>query len=488
MELLKEKPLPHSWRRLFYPLAAAGALYALFAYKVDMDDFFITMRYAQNLANGKGWVFNEGERVLGTTSPLLTVLIALFSLFGCPALFAVRIICALALFGTSHFLFSYFTDKKQEQTGFAAGLLIFFILPIKQLWGNEIPLCLFFLMASLSSYEKEKWTTSSIFLSLYALSRMEGLLLLICLNALLFLRKKKIHYRVLVPPLLILVPWFVFSRLYFGDFLPNTLYAKARQGARPDIWSPFASGFFSTLQAGFFNGSWPILSFFSLVGLVPLLCRRHALLIGWCALHQGAYFLLGVPGEYLWYYYPLWLLQPIALGGGIFLVSAASTRLRKVSNWDRFIFFLLLCLALFQEFHQPRFNSFYRNRHRLYKQVSGYIRDKYPEGTELIADEIGIFGYYLPDYTILDTAGLVHRDIPQDSYFYYNYLVQTRKPELIINCRYPSGKEDRIRDLDTPLEMDLGEGKRIRYRVKRLFPGSRLLVRILEKQPHFPEE
>ena len=40
------------------------------------EDFLITLRYAENLAHGQGLVFNPGERVLGTTTPLYTLFLA----------------------------------------------------------------------------------------------------------------------------------------------------------------------------------------------------------------------------------------------------------------------------------------------------------------------------------------------------------------------------------------------------------------------------
>ncbi|MDQ6739848.1 MAG: hypothetical protein M3021_05655, partial [Actinomycetota bacterium] len=40
------------------------------------DDSYITYRYAQNLPAGHGLVFNLGERVLSTTTPLYTLLLA----------------------------------------------------------------------------------------------------------------------------------------------------------------------------------------------------------------------------------------------------------------------------------------------------------------------------------------------------------------------------------------------------------------------------
>ena len=41
-----------------------------------IDDAYITFRYARNLLAGNGFVFNPGERVLGTTTPLFTLILA----------------------------------------------------------------------------------------------------------------------------------------------------------------------------------------------------------------------------------------------------------------------------------------------------------------------------------------------------------------------------------------------------------------------------
>src|SRR5688500_1521674 len=43
---------------------------------VFIDDAFIYLRYARNLANGDGMVFNPGEWICGCTSVLYTCLLA----------------------------------------------------------------------------------------------------------------------------------------------------------------------------------------------------------------------------------------------------------------------------------------------------------------------------------------------------------------------------------------------------------------------------
>ncbi len=57
------------------PLLLAFALRLLPGPRI-IDDAYITFRYAQNLARGAGLVYNPGEMVLGTTTPLYAALLA----------------------------------------------------------------------------------------------------------------------------------------------------------------------------------------------------------------------------------------------------------------------------------------------------------------------------------------------------------------------------------------------------------------------------
>src|SRR5262249_54449789 len=46
----------------------------------SVDDSYITFRYSRNIVTGNGFVYNPGERVLGTTTPTFTLLMAGISL------------------------------------------------------------------------------------------------------------------------------------------------------------------------------------------------------------------------------------------------------------------------------------------------------------------------------------------------------------------------------------------------------------------------
>ena len=49
-----------------------------------VDDAFISFRYAINLGAGRGFVYNINEWVLGTTTPLWTLVLAALSHIGIP--------------------------------------------------------------------------------------------------------------------------------------------------------------------------------------------------------------------------------------------------------------------------------------------------------------------------------------------------------------------------------------------------------------------
>src|ERR1051325_10815082 len=74
---------PYLFALLLTILLAVGLrLFLLFAAHATEEDFYITLRYVENIANGVGFVYNAGARVLGTTTPLYTLALALLMKLG----------------------------------------------------------------------------------------------------------------------------------------------------------------------------------------------------------------------------------------------------------------------------------------------------------------------------------------------------------------------------------------------------------------------
>src|SRR4051812_45287840 len=57
--------------------ATSTFLYICTSLKFPNDDQFILYRYIDNIAGGKGFVYNVGEHVLGATTPLFTLVASL---------------------------------------------------------------------------------------------------------------------------------------------------------------------------------------------------------------------------------------------------------------------------------------------------------------------------------------------------------------------------------------------------------------------------
>src|SRR5687768_3192429 len=74
----------------------AGLLFWLFRH-YGYDDPYITYRYAGNLASGAGFVYNAGERILSTTTPLYTLILAAVGLLGADIPIASNLIGSICL-------------------------------------------------------------------------------------------------------------------------------------------------------------------------------------------------------------------------------------------------------------------------------------------------------------------------------------------------------------------------------------------------------
>lgn len=81
-----------------------------------LDDAYITYRYTRNILAGNGFVFNPGERELGTTTPLYTLLLAAatthlekrYSLASVTAALAILLIDPLVLDGLPDYIMLIF--------------------------------------------------------------------------------------------------------------------------------------------------------------------------------------------------------------------------------------------------------------------------------------------------------------------------------------------------------------------------------------------
>ena len=207
------------------------------------DDTYIHLQYARNLAEGRGFVFNPGERVYGSTSPLWVALLAVPIAAGLDGLAGARALGALATFG-SVWLWWWLVRRTIREPWLRAASTVAWAshawMARWSLSGMETPLAVALVLAGFVTFTstqpwggRARWT--SLLWSLAALVRPECTLL-VALWALAMLvddgpvRGVRRALRELWPALLVQGGWLAFASAYFGSFAPNTLAAKAAGG------------------------------------------------------------------------------------------------------------------------------------------------------------------------------------------------------------------------------------------------------------------
>lgn len=326
-------------RFLVLLLAAAGlgSLFHGFAF----DDPFITYRVAQNLAEGQGWVYNPGERVNAVTSPLHTLVLAgLHRTTGLafPLLGAVVSLAGLAV--ASLALVRLLEREGHGPGALLAGALVLINPFLLQSLGMETGLLLALIMLAILAYAGERWVLCAVLFALASLTRLDALVLAgLVLLHFIFTRKQAPPLRALLVFMVLVLPWFVFSLLYFGEALPHTLAVKTAQSQAGEHWGgPWM--FVKTTGAVLLNffGRTPDLTAFLVVVLAGLGLFRSvkkkprgaALILLWAALHLVAYGLVLRPPPYTWYLAPLFVALCLLLGLGAIELAELIARNRRV--------------------------------------------------------------------------------------------------------------------------------------------------------------
>jgi hypothetical protein len=230
-------PRRYSTRRLaLASLIAALALACRLAPQPrTIDDAFITFRYARNLLAGEGFVYNPGERVLGTTTPLYTLLTA--TLAGTTGYTDYpRIAWLVNAFADviTSLLLIWLGQKVSGRrwVGLAAGAL-WAVAPMSVTFavgGMETSVFILLLTLSAALYLAERARWAAFTSALMLLTRPDGaifagLLILDLLGR--SWRARRLPWAEAAVFLVTLAPWALFATLYFGSPLPHSIAAKS---------------------------------------------------------------------------------------------------------------------------------------------------------------------------------------------------------------------------------------------------------------------
>lgn len=377
------------------------------------DDPFVTYRYAANLQHGLGFVYNPAERVLSTTTPLFTFLLAwLGNLWpDLPRLANAIGAFSLALGGI--FLWDLAHTWESPLTGYA-GLLLYPAFPLLLgTLGSETPLYLAFCLGAFAFYSRRYYSLTAVCIALAVLTRPDGILLAVILavHYLVWIRRP-VPWRALALFLGLTIPWFVFAWIYFGSPLPVTLVVKQHQGSMA-ISQYFIPGL-SSILGGY--TWWPYLleALFSAAGVIFMVrhVRHWGLFLAWTVFYFFMYSILGV-SSYFWYYAPLVPGFIVFLGFGISSLSGLFISNRTVSYGAVITLLLVLFGSQVSHLHL-------NNRLIMYAAVGEWLRDHTPQDASVGTLEVGIIGFHA-QRRMIDFAGLIQPQVSDQFTKYSTY-------------------------------------------------------------------
>jgi hypothetical protein len=202
-----------------------------------IDDSYITFRYARNLLAGEGFVYNPGQPVLGTTTPLYTFSMAAVGLLtgGVAAKFPVNawLFNALADAAACYLLIRLGRRSGAAWPGFAAALA-WSIAPYSvtfSIGGLETSLYVFLMTALALAYAERRRTLTGLLGALAILTRPDAVLLVapLILDRLVRAIRKSDEPLSAKELLAFLVPtlaWAAAATLLFGSPVPHSVQAK----------------------------------------------------------------------------------------------------------------------------------------------------------------------------------------------------------------------------------------------------------------------
>ncbi len=422
-------------------LAIFAVLVRLLPGQRIVDDAFITFRYSRHLVEGNGFVYNLGERVLGTTTPLYTGLMALLGgLTGGDYPAAAVLLNALAG-AVEVVLVALIAERLIRQRGIALWLgAAWAITPFAvtfAIGGMETSIHNVMMLGAWYAYLQDRPRALGVACALGVLTRPDALLWALPLLAHQVWRAWRerdkrarlsawVPWRTWASGLVVYLPWFVFAWAYFGSPIPQSISAKADVYFLPSTQAliiflrHYATPFESELMLGGLAGVVGIFLYpaLSLIGLRATIAQEKRALpvfiFPWLYL---LVYCVANPLIFRWYLTPPLPAYFIAIGAGFWALLVLIPR----EAWRRYAVGAVAAVTLVFLLHgwtatpdhgpeRPAPRMAFHELELNYQRMAEMLVDEYgvTSDTWVAAGDIGAVGYY-SRARIFDTVGLVTR-------------------------------------------------------------------------------
>ncbi len=394
---------PWWWAAGLVVLAGYATALALATRPVMLvDDAAITFRYAERLATGKGFTYNDHEHVLGASNPLYVLILASCSMAGMDIETAARGL-GIALFAGSVVLAALIAAQLASLPGgLLAGVLLashpFF--RTLALCGMESGLAVFLGLLVVLALSLDWQVLAAIVLGLAVWNKLDAGMLAVAVAVAWLLVRRRPPLKIAAIAALVALPWFGFALWYFGSPLPRSMMVKLANntGLPPDhLW--IVREIF-TYQQGFV----PLLILGATLAaprvwrtLAPGQRLAAATLGGWFLLHALAFSMLWL-GDYYHWYLAVLCPPPIILGcaAGVRLLRpiAAAAWSRRLIAAGAVALLLLAVAPLKQSFAQLGRNS--TDNFEIFdfdRCMAGLFLAQYASPSEAVGSKFGWVAY-----------------------------------------------------------------------------------------------
>ncbi len=420
-----------------------GLFSGIWASHIILDDAMITFTVAENLAHGNGFVYNIGERVQVTTTPLYTMVLAIGMWpFGSAPQAALLLNIALAAIIP---MLAYDVGRRLagKITGVGSALLLIVAPLLIIAFSMESYMYAALILASTNAYIAKRYRLAGVIIGITALTRGDAALIGAAILIYDVLASRRFRWGMIFPAIGIPLLWYIFATFYYGWPFPATLQAKAAQGSFNWLNEHFLSGFGEIWEDWVEDYStyfylFPVLI---VIGLIPVIRseRQWFIFILHGILYIATFEGLGVTFAQ-WYYAPLMPglalltargVQVIAQGvaGLIPTKSAIPRHILSTGIAAGFIAVLLVTLYPVTKDivdDNPDWKAI------VYPQAARWIDQNTNTNTTLATIDIGHLGYWSNRH-IIDIVGLAQPDVARHiAEGDFGYAISHYQPDMIL--------------------------------------------------------
>ncbi len=424
-------------------LAVVGLTAALTAafWSYTQDDVYITYVFSRHIAQGEGFVFNPGERVQGSTTPLYALLMAGVSLLTADLLHAGNLLSALLLLAACALVVDLTREalSPYARAGIAIALAASPLVYVS--FGMETLLYTALLMLAFWLWARDRRVLAMLAAAALTWTRADGLVLGGTLGLLALWesrsarpagrplpRLRDLPWGLAATYALGIAPWFIFAWLYFGTPLPNTFSAKQEAFSGLRFW---ADGWF--WWRSFYANNWLSLAGPILVVIGAWAAWKHPRLRPlalWPFLYLAGYTVLNVSA--FWYYTPL-VAALIALSA--FGAEWIARRALAAEADRRAVLAVgLIVVAITAVTGAARALEYGTPPLRVTSYVAAgeWINAHTEPDATLMLGDLGIVGYHA-DRRTLDVPGLI---VPDMYFKQEGYAVTKYRPDYVLTTQY----------------------------------------------------